>query len=62
MILSRQHPGVVVIDVSDPTNPRPTAYLDDTPAALNPHENLKVNQAREAPRGCPKQRAEFRRL
>src|SRR5256885_10802907 len=40
------HPGVVVIDVSDPKNPRPTAYLDDTPAGLNPHENIKVNQAR----------------
>ena len=40
------HPGVVVIDVSDPENPRPTAYLDDTPAGLNPHENIKVNQAR----------------
>ena len=42
----QQHPGVVVIDVSDPTNPRATAYLDDTPAGLNPHENMKVNQAR----------------
>jgi hypothetical protein len=40
------HPGVVVIDVSDPAHPRATAYLDDTPAALNPHENIKVNQAR----------------
>ena len=43
---SQQHPGVVVIDVSDPTNPRPTAYLNDTAAGLNPHENIKVNQAR----------------
>ena len=40
------HPGVVVIDVSDPGNPRVTDYLDDTPAGLNPHENVKVNQAR----------------
>ena len=40
------HPGVVVIDVSDPTNPHSTACLADTPAALNPHENIKVNQAR----------------
>jgi len=42
----QQHPGVVVIDVSDPANPRPTAYLNETLAALNPHENIKVNQAR----------------
>ena len=42
----QEHPGIVVIDVSDPRNPRPTAYLDQTPAGLNPHENNKVNQAR----------------
>jgi hypothetical protein len=40
------HPGIVVIDVSDPANPRATAYLADTPAARNPHENNKVSQAR----------------
>ena len=33
------HPGVVVIDVSDPRKPQATAYLADTPAGLNPHEN-----------------------
>src|SRR6476659_9382412 len=43
---NQTHPGVVVIDVSDPAHPQATAYLDDTPAGLNPHENLKVNQAR----------------
>jgi hypothetical protein len=37
------HPGIVVIDVSDPTNPQAAAYLADTPAALSPH---KVNEAR----------------
>ncbi|HKC43332.1 MAG TPA: hypothetical protein VKC64_05860 [Burkholderiales bacterium] len=40
------HPGIVVIDVSDPRHPRPTAYLDETKAGLNPHENNKVNHAR----------------
>jgi hypothetical protein len=40
------HPGIVVIDVSDPRNPQVTAYLDETPAGLNPHENVKVNQKR----------------
>src|SRR5262245_39914714 len=40
------HPGIVVIDVSDPKNPKATAYLADTPAALNPHEINKVNEAR----------------
>jgi hypothetical protein len=40
------HPGIVVIDVSDPRNPRATAYLDETAAGRNPHENNKVNEAR----------------
>src|SRR5499427_262080 len=39
------HPGIVVIDVSDPKNPQATAYLADTAAALNPHENNKANDA-----------------
>src|SRR5258708_24784062 len=40
------HPGVVVIDVSDPANPQATAYLADTPAGLSPHETNKVNEKR----------------
>jgi hypothetical protein len=40
------HPGIVVIDVSDPGHPQPTAYLDETAAGRNPHENNKVNEAR----------------
>ena len=40
------HPGIVVIDVSDPRNPQATAYLADTPAGLKPHETNKVNEKR----------------
>src|SRR5262245_14810398 len=43
----QQHPGVVVVDVSATRQPRPTAYLNATPAGGNPHETLKVNDARK---------------
>jgi hypothetical protein len=35
----QQHPGVVLLDVSDPRHPRVSAYLDDNPAATDsfPH-------------------------
>jgi hypothetical protein len=39
----QQHLGVTVIDASDPRHPQPSAYLDDTPAALAPHETLQTN-------------------
>jgi hypothetical protein len=41
-----QHPGVMVIDASNPANPRPTAYLADNAAALSAHESLKVHERR----------------
>jgi hypothetical protein len=41
-----QRPGAVVIDASDPRNPHPTAFLDDSAAMLNPHESLKVHGKR----------------
>src|SRR3977135_3104815 len=40
------HPGIVVIDVSDPKNPQATAYLANSPAGLSPHETNKVNEKR----------------
>jgi len=43
----QKHPGLVVMDVSDPRHPQPTVYLDDTPAGRNPHETLKVNKVRK---------------
>jgi hypothetical protein len=43
---AQAHPGIVVIDVSNPKHPQATEYLAETQAGLNPHENNKVNQAR----------------
>ena len=39
----QQHHGVRVIDASDPQHPLVSAYLDDTPAALSPHETVQTN-------------------
>ena len=36
----QQHHGTTVIDASDPTNPVVSAYLNDTAAALIPHETV----------------------
>jgi hypothetical protein len=42
---NQAHPGVAVIDVSDPTHPVPTAYLS-APAMLQTWESLKISTAR----------------
>src|SRR5215470_10546110 len=42
----QQHHGITVIDASDPTNPVPSAYLNDTAAALIPHETVVTDVQR----------------
>jgi hypothetical protein len=42
----RSHLGVPVIDISDASNPTPTAYLTTT-SMLDPWESLKVNERRQ---------------
>ncbi len=39
-------PGSIAVDVSDPTNPKPTAWMSDI-ALIDPWESLKVNPARQ---------------
>jgi hypothetical protein len=41
-----RHPGVAVLDVSDPRNPTAIEYLD-SPAMLKAHESLEISLARK---------------
>jgi hypothetical protein len=43
---NRTHLGVPVVDLTDATNPKPTAYLTTT-SMLDPWESLKVNERRQ---------------
>ena len=40
------HPGVVVVNVADPTQPTPSTWLN-SPAMIDPWESVKVNPARQ---------------
>jgi hypothetical protein len=41
-----RHPGVVVIDASNPRRPRPITWLD-SPTMRDPHEGISVNERRK---------------
>jgi len=43
----QKHRGVVVVDVSDPENPKASTYLANTAAMLNPHETLRAHVGRK---------------
>src|SRR5436305_4975926 len=42
----QRHHGVTVVDASNPAHPRVTAYLDNTAAALVPHETVQTYERR----------------
>jgi hypothetical protein len=44
--LLQWHHGVTVVDASNPAHPRVTAYLDNTAAALVPHESVQTSPRR----------------
>ena len=42
----QKHHGVTVVDAADPAHPRVTGYLDNTAAALRPHETVQTYERR----------------
>ena len=43
---AQKNAGIMVIDASDPENPRISMFVDDTPTALATHESLKTHEGR----------------